>query len=195
MTSKQKELLISMREVLDHEMDYGRFGEKEVYSNYEASLIIKLNEDLFFGIINDGQCTVRQYNTLKKIAGRKPKRERHEISFVQAVDWIKKYSKKEEVEDEEVKKKVSEEEVTHELKTSDQMVKICLCLAVENYIDHVNNFLSDVYDYYKANNYLSKKQINVLRDMFLEDVSQVTKIINNLELDHEGLLFEGGIER
>lgn len=92
MTNKQKELINDMLDVLDNEFDYGTIGQKKFYSSKEAYELIALNKDIFFGIIDDGQCTVKQYNILTKIAGRKPKYERHLIGFTQAVEWINKYT-------------------------------------------------------------------------------------------------------
>mgnify|MGYP001586051447 CR=1 FL=1 len=93
-TVKQEERLNDMFEVLDTEFDYGTIGKKKFYTSQEAYKLIGLNNDMFYGIMNDGQCTVKQYNTLTAIAGRKPKKERHHISFMQAVEWINEYSKK-----------------------------------------------------------------------------------------------------
>jgi len=93
-TQKQTELINDMLDVLDDEFDYGTIGQKKFYTGKEAYELISLNKDIFFGIIDDGQCTVKQYNILTKIAGRKPKYERHLIGFTQAVDWINKYTKK-----------------------------------------------------------------------------------------------------
>jgi hypothetical protein len=93
MTKPQAELLKSMNEVLDNEFDFGNIGKKARYTNYEAGQLISLNKDIFYGIIDDGQCTVRQYNKLTAIAGRQPKQSRHMISYYEANQWIEKYSK------------------------------------------------------------------------------------------------------
>jgi hypothetical protein len=92
-TQKQTELINDMLEVLDNEFDFGTIGKKKFYTGKEAYELISLNVDMFFGIKDGGQCTVKQYNQLTKIAGRKPKYERHLIGFSQAVDWINKYKK------------------------------------------------------------------------------------------------------
>lgn len=91
-TVKQEERLNDMLEVLDNEFDYGNIGQKKFYTSQEVYKLIGLNTDIFFGIMYDGQCTVKQYNILIKIAGRKPKLERHHISYMQAVEWIKQYT-------------------------------------------------------------------------------------------------------
>jgi hypothetical protein len=93
MTKPQAELLKSMNEVLAQEFDFGTIGKKARYTNYEAGKLISLNCEIFYGIIDDGQCTVRQYNKLTEIAGRTPKQPRHMISFYEANKWIEKYSK------------------------------------------------------------------------------------------------------
>lgn len=93
-TAKQEERLNDMFEVLDTEFDYGTIGKKRFYTSQEAYKLIGLNNDMFWGIMDDGQCTVKQYNQLTKIAGRKPKLERYCISFTQAVEWLRKYNKK-----------------------------------------------------------------------------------------------------
>lgn len=93
-TSKQTERINDMLEILDTEFDYGTIGKKRFYTSQEAYKLIGLNTDLFFGIMDDGQCTVKQYNILTEIAGRKPKLERHHISYTQAVEWIRQYTKK-----------------------------------------------------------------------------------------------------
>jgi hypothetical protein len=92
-TAKQEKRINDMLEVLDNEFDYGIIGKKKVYTSQEAYKLIGLNTDLFFGIIDDGQCTVKQYNQLTAIAGRKPRLERHYISFKKAVEWLKQYQK------------------------------------------------------------------------------------------------------
>lgn len=92
-TAKQEERLNDMFEVLDTEFDYGTIGKKRFYTSQEAYKLIGLNNDMFWGIMDDGQCTVKQYNELTKIAGRQPKLERHFISFTQAVEWLRKYKK------------------------------------------------------------------------------------------------------
>lgn len=92
-TAKQTERINDMLEVLDNEFDYGTIGKKRFYTSQEAYKLIGLNTDLFFGIMDDGQCTVKQYNELTKIAGRQPKLPRHYISFTQAVEWLRKYKK------------------------------------------------------------------------------------------------------
>jgi len=93
MTKKQCNLLKEMYLVLDTEFDFGVIGKKKTYSSQEAFKLIGLNKDLFYLIIDEGQCTVRQYNELQKIAGRKLKKERHFLSFQQAAEWIKEYGK------------------------------------------------------------------------------------------------------
>jgi hypothetical protein len=93
-TPKQMELIKDMLDVLDNEFDFGTIGNKKFYTGKEAYEIIGLNKDIFFGIMDDGQCTVKQYNILTRIAGRKPKYPRHLIGFTQAVEWINKYTKK-----------------------------------------------------------------------------------------------------
>ena len=94
MTIKQKNLLRDMLDTLDTEFDFGTIGRKSSYTNKEASELISLNKDMFFGIIDDGQCTVPQYKELTRIAGRKPKLERYLIGFSEAVIWIKKYGQR-----------------------------------------------------------------------------------------------------
>lgn len=94
MTTKQQERLKSMYEVLDTEFDFGTIGRKKYYTSSEAYTLISLNSDMYWGIIDDGQCTVRQYNLLTKIAGRKPKLERCYITNFQAITWINQYTKK-----------------------------------------------------------------------------------------------------
>lgn len=94
-TKKQMNLIDDMKKVLDTEFDYGHINiNKKVYTSKEASILIYLNKDIFFGIVDEGQCTVKQYNILTKIAGRKPKLERYLIGFTQANEWIKKYTVK-----------------------------------------------------------------------------------------------------
>jgi hypothetical protein len=93
-TAKQEERLNDMFEVLDTEFDYGTIGKKKFYTSQEAYKLIGLNNDIFWGIMDDGQCTVKQYNQLTAIAGRKPKLERWTISFTQAVEWLRIYNKK-----------------------------------------------------------------------------------------------------
>lgn len=95
-SQKQLELINDMIDYLDTEFDYGTVRKKKYYTVKEASELISLNKGLFFEIIDCGQCTPKQYNLLTKIAGRKPKWERHEIGFIQAVQWIKEYYKKKE---------------------------------------------------------------------------------------------------
>ena len=90
-THKQLDLIKNMLDYLDTEFDFGNIGKKNYYSIPEASQLIKLNKDLFYSIINDGQCSPRQYNELTRIAGRKPKFERHEIGFSTAAQWISQY--------------------------------------------------------------------------------------------------------
>jgi len=92
-TAKQIERLKDMYEILYNEMDFGTIGKKKFYTVDEASKLISLNNDIYWGIIDDGQCTVRQYAMLTKIAGRKPNIQRCYISFTQAVEWINKYNK------------------------------------------------------------------------------------------------------
>lgn len=94
MTTKQRTLILDMYKVLDTEMDFGTIGKKKQYNGKEVYEIISLNKEAFYGIMDEGQCTVRQYNILTKIAGRKPKYERHLIGFTQAQIWIDKYNKK-----------------------------------------------------------------------------------------------------
>jgi hypothetical protein len=94
MTNKQRELLRDMFEVLDNEFDFGSIGKKRFYTNNEASKLINLNKDMFFGIMDEGQCTVFQYNQLTHIAGRTPKLPRYLIGFTQAAEWIKNYKKR-----------------------------------------------------------------------------------------------------
>jgi len=91
-TAKQEELIKDMINVLDTDFDYGTIGKKKFYTSQEAYKLIGLNNDIFWGIMDDGQCTVKQYNQLTEIAGRKPKLERHHISFMQAVEWINQYA-------------------------------------------------------------------------------------------------------
>ena len=93
-TAKQMELILDMYRVLDTEMDFGTIGKKKSYNVSEASKLIFLNKDIYFGIIDEGQCTVRQYNALTKIAGRVPNIPRHLIGYSTAFEWIKKYSRK-----------------------------------------------------------------------------------------------------
>lgn len=90
-TTKQIERLKDMYSVLYTEMDFGTIGKKKFYTVEEASNLIALNNDIYWGIIDDGQCTVRQYAMLTKIAGRTPNIPRCYISFTQAVEWINKY--------------------------------------------------------------------------------------------------------
>ena len=92
-TKKQVELIKEMYWVLSNEMDFGKIGKKSSYNIMEASKLIKLNKDMYFVIENEGQCTVRQYEKLSKIAGRKPKLDRYLIGFTTANEWIAKYSK------------------------------------------------------------------------------------------------------
>lgn len=94
MTIKQKTLLTDMFRTLDTEFDFGTIGRKSSYTNKEASELISLNKDMFFGIMDEGQCTVKMYNELTRIAGRKPKLERHLIGFTQANEWIKQYGQR-----------------------------------------------------------------------------------------------------
>ena len=94
MTLKQKTLLTDMFGALDTEFDFGKIGRKSSYTNKEASELIGLNKDMFFGIIDGGQCTVPQYKELTRIAGRKPKLERHLIGFSEAVMWINQYGQR-----------------------------------------------------------------------------------------------------
>lgn len=96
-TQKQLNLIQNMIDVLDNEFDFGSVGQKKFYSVPEASELITINRESFYNILDFGQCTVRQYNILTKIAGRKPKFERHQIGYSTAVDWIEKYYKKSEV--------------------------------------------------------------------------------------------------
>jgi len=96
-SQKQLELINDMIDYLDTEFDYGTVKKKKYYSCKEASELISLNKDLFYQVIDCGQCSPKQYNLLIKIAGRKPKFERHEIGFTQAVQWIEQYYKKKEV--------------------------------------------------------------------------------------------------
>jgi hypothetical protein len=96
-SQKQMELINDMLEYLDTEFDYGQIKKKKYYSCKEASDLINLNKDLFYQIIDCGQCSPKQYNLLTKIAGRKPKFERHEIGFSTAAKWIEQYYKKKEV--------------------------------------------------------------------------------------------------
>lgn len=94
-TEKQLTLINDMKETLDNEFDYGYINpNKKVYTSKEASQLIFLNKDIFFGIIDEGQCTVKQYNRLTQIAGRQPKLQRYLIGFTQANEWIKKYTAK-----------------------------------------------------------------------------------------------------
>lgn len=94
MTIKQLELLREMRSTLDNEFSFGTIGKKKFYTNKEASTLISINYINHFVIIDEGQCTVKQYNILTKIAGRKPKLKRELIGFSTAVEWIKLYSEK-----------------------------------------------------------------------------------------------------
>lgn len=94
MTNKQRDLINDMLEVLDTEFNFGRLGKKKDYSTKEAYKLISLNKTDFFGIIDEGQCTVKQYNELTRIAGRTPKLPRHLISNTQAIEWIEKYTRK-----------------------------------------------------------------------------------------------------
>jgi hypothetical protein len=91
-TDKQINLINDMKKVLDNEFDFGTISNKETYTVREASKLIWLNKDVYFGIIDEGQCTIKQYNELTRIAGRKPKIERYLIGFTQANMWIAKYS-------------------------------------------------------------------------------------------------------
>jgi len=93
-TKKQIEMIKDMYRVLDNEFDFGNIGKKKTYSRKEASQLIGLNKDIFFGIMDEGQCTVRQYNELTKIAGRQPRLPRFLIGFTTANEWIRKYSEK-----------------------------------------------------------------------------------------------------
>lgn len=118
-TKKQIELLKNMYNVLWTEMDWGTIGKKKAYTIKEASKLIKLNSDIFWGIMDDGQCTVRQYAILTKIAGRKPKLDRCHISYFLAVEWIKEYSdrlnksKETKVEKKETKKVIKNTKTTN----------------------------------------------------------------------------------
>lgn len=93
-TKKQTELINDMLDVLDNEFDYGTIGQKKFYTSREAFEIISLNKDEFFSIIDDGKCTLKQYNELTKIAGRTPKYSRELIGFTQANEWIRQYKNK-----------------------------------------------------------------------------------------------------
>jgi hypothetical protein len=93
MTSKQKKLIDDMIDILDYEMDYGTIGKKSWYTPKQAYTIIGLNKDLFFSCVEDGQCSPKQYRQLTEIAGRTPRIERHHISQVQALEWIREYGK------------------------------------------------------------------------------------------------------
>lgn len=90
-TAKQLDLIQHMYDVLDTEFNFGTIGQKRFYSVPDASELIQLNSENFYNIIDAGQCTIKQYNELTKIAGRKPKFERWQIGFAQAVEWINKY--------------------------------------------------------------------------------------------------------
>ena len=94
MTIKQKELIVRMYKTLSKQFDFGTIGKKSMkkLTVNEASELIKLNQDLFWVIENEGQCTIRQYETLTKIANRSPKIERKFITFIQAQRWINEYS-------------------------------------------------------------------------------------------------------
>ena len=96
-SQKQIELINDMIDYFDTEFDYGRVAKKKYYSCKEASELISLNKDLFYQIIDCGQCSVKQYNLLTKIAGRKPKYERHQIGFSTATQWIEQYYKRKEI--------------------------------------------------------------------------------------------------
>jgi hypothetical protein len=94
MTKKQYDLIKNMYQVLDTEFDFGHTGKKGKYTVQEASKLIWLNKDIYFGIVDEGQCTVKQYNQLTEIAGRQPKLPRHLIGFTQAIEWLEQYGKK-----------------------------------------------------------------------------------------------------
>jgi len=94
MTVKQAKLLKEMYEVMDFGMDFGKIGKKKQYTNWEASQLISLNQDIYYLITSEGQCTFRQYKKLWVLAGRQPKLERHMITYNQAQKWIDEYSKK-----------------------------------------------------------------------------------------------------
>jgi hypothetical protein len=93
-SQKQLELINDMIDYLDTEFDYGTIKKKRYYSCKEASELISLNKDFFYQVVDYGQCSPKQYNLLTKIAGRKPKYERHQIGFSTAAQWIEQYYKK-----------------------------------------------------------------------------------------------------
>ena len=93
-TKKQVEIINDMRDVLDNEFDFGSIETKSNYSIKEASELIKMNKDIYFGIMDEGQCTVRQYNELTRIAGRAPRLPRYLIGYSTAIQWIREYSSK-----------------------------------------------------------------------------------------------------
>lgn len=96
MTVKQAQLLKEMYQVMDYAFDYGTIGKKSKYYAWEASKLISLNQDIYYLITSEGQCTFKQYRQLTEIAGRQPKQKRECISNYQAHNWILQYSKKNE---------------------------------------------------------------------------------------------------
>lgn len=94
MTVPQAKLLKEMYQVMDFGFDFGTIGKKKQYFAWEASKLISLNQDIYYLITSEGQCTFRQYRKLWVLAGRQPKLERHMITCRQADKWIEEYSKK-----------------------------------------------------------------------------------------------------
>jgi len=91
----QLNLLRSMIEDLDTEFDYGsmKFTRLEDLSIKQASNLISLNKDLYYLCLDEGQCTPRQYNVLKHIAGDRLKTPRYLIGHIEAQNFINKYRK------------------------------------------------------------------------------------------------------
>lgn len=94
MSVPQAELLKQMYEVMDYGFDFGTIGKKKKYFAWEAHKLIDLNQDIYYLITSEGQCTFRQYRKLWELAGRKPKIERHMITYRQADKWIEQYTAK-----------------------------------------------------------------------------------------------------
>jgi hypothetical protein len=93
-TIKQMNFIKEMQETLLYEFNYDDIEQKQTYTIKEAKRLIFLNKDDYYEIIYDGKCTPAQYLKLTEIAGRKPRFERQQISRLEALTWIEKYSKK-----------------------------------------------------------------------------------------------------
>lgn len=144
--------------------------------------------------VKDGHCSPEQYKRLKNIKhsrGEKMKKSHLEISYAQAVEYLKKYENVEK--NTKSKEKITENEIIKALK-KDSTVKVVLVKLFEECKDDVSKIIVDMYEFYMARGFLTTKQIKILRDLFSQNVVIITRLVNDEELesdDFESEIFMG----